>query len=64
MGLQLGVVGRWARFTLYMATYLGVDLVVEVKNDKGDHCSHRITDQSPSHSSPGTSQALKVGAAM
>ncbi|XP_069170999.1 filamin-A [Procambarus clarkii] len=59
MGLQLGVVGRRARFTLYLAGATGIDLVVEVKNDLNDYCSHRITSRSPARVGYLSKDALK-----
>ncbi|MPC95177.1 hypothetical protein E2C01_090376 [Portunus trituberculatus] len=41
MGLQLGLVGRWARFTLYMDNGSDGSLVVEVCSDRGEYgCCH------------------------
>ncbi|KAK8376439.1 hypothetical protein O3P69_009828 [Scylla paramamosain] len=43
MGLQLGLVGRWARFTLYMDNGSEGSLVVEVCSDRGEYGCCRVT---------------------
>lgn len=43
MGLQLGVVGRWARFTLYLGSGSEDGLGVEVRSDRGERGFCRIT---------------------
>lgn len=60
MGLQMAVVGRRTKFTLYLNNSTTLDLVVEIKNDEGDYCSHRITNRSPLRSRVLSKQALKV----
>lgn len=42
MGLQLGVVGRWARFTLYLGRGTEDGLAVEVRSERGEHGFCRI----------------------
>ncbi|XP_071546851.1 LOW QUALITY PROTEIN: uncharacterized protein, partial [Panulirus ornatus] len=60
MGLQMGVVGRRARFSLYLSSPTGLDLTVEVKNKGGDYCSHRITNRSSSRTSSLSKEKLKA----
>lgn len=60
MGLQMAMVGRRTKFTLYLNNSTTLDLVVEIKNDEGDYCSHRITNRSPLRSRVLSKQALKV----
>lgn len=48
MGLQLGVVGRWARFTLYVGGGSENTLAVEVRSEKGDYGCTRITGRGTS----------------
>ncbi|XP_042891934.1 filamin-B-like [Penaeus japonicus] len=59
MGLQMAMVGRRTKFTLYLNNSTTLDLVVEIKNDEGDYCSHRITNRSPLRSRVLSKQALK-----
>lgn len=51
MGLQLGVVGRWARFTLYLGSGSEDGLAVEVRSERGDHGCCRITGRGTSSGS-------------
>ncbi|XP_037781040.1 uncharacterized protein LOC119577516 [Penaeus monodon] len=59
MGLQMAMVGRRTKFTLYLNNSTTLDLVVEIKNEEGDYCSHRITNRSPLRSRVLSKQALK-----
>lgn len=48
MGLQLGVVGRWARFTLYLGRGSEDGLAVEVRSERGEHGFCHITGRGAS----------------
>ena len=54
MGLQMGVVGRWARFSLYVDSDSEGSLVVEVRSDRGDYGCCHVTSWS---TSPGAATA-------
>lgn len=54
MGLQLGVVGRWARFTLYLSSGSEDGMAVEVCSERGDSSHCHITTK-------GTSSGVVAG---
>ena len=60
MGLSMAVLGRRAQFTLFLTGKPSLDLVVELKNDQQDYCSHRITNRSAKRGRSIDKDSLKV----
>ncbi|XP_023215990.1 uncharacterized protein LOC111618667 isoform X1 [Centruroides sculpturatus] len=47
MGLSVAVIGRQARFNIFLKSISNLNIVIEIKGKTGSLCSERITNRSP-----------------